>query len=94
MTNGRTPAPSYWHWPRPRRPTEVAPVEHGVGLHGCMDRCLVAVLLDQELDGAVDVEAEGQFSVSMTSPALSSVATSSLIVLGRNWPCQTEFDGA
>ena len=76
-------------------PARLSPfLKHRVGLHGGVDRRLLAVLIDEELRGAVDVEGAGHFSVSMTSPALISVTISSLMLLGRNWPCQTDFDGA
>ncbi len=53
-----------------------------------------AVEIDEETSGAVEVEGAGHFSVSMIPPMPSSVTRLSLMLLGRNWPRQTEFDGA
>ena len=45
------------HNPQPRRlPVQVALLKHGIRVQGSVDRRFVAVLLHQELGGAVDVE--------------------------------------
>ena len=53
--------------PPHRRAVEVALVEHGVGVHRGADRGLVAVLLDQELGGAVGVGGGGVCMQASTS---------------------------
>ena len=39
-----------------RKPAQVALIEHDIRLHGGMDRRVVAVVLHDEVGGAVDVE--------------------------------------